>query len=504
MVKSLLTCLISILSINTYSFAGSILETKDFVLSMDTYLRKDLVSFKNVVDLDSANSDDTTTYFGIDYSFAFELEFNDQGPEFYIKMERNGPYDYDAPLFVHNTLMTSGGVIEGYRNDELLPNLEECWLDLPLSNGNRFKIGLYTYEVGNGFSLNGGFEEIGFTLYKKSDDLSWHLRYTRPDIHNKNHLGPRIRQDEEQGIDYEPGAVNFLSFDIKLESEKNSLQPYIGVLADYTSSGKRDNQFSAPVERDILGTVGFAWQWEGDSLIFDFEAARNFGKAKSSSSEYEDIYHFGYLVYSGLEYNLKRFTPSIKCLIASGNKVPLDAALNQDETLNSSRNRSFNYFSPLNNNLGDSVCSSNVDMLPIVAMGGGYGLNYGVPRPGTCAAGDFENLIMPSIGIEFQLTKKLSFGAFGYYLSSFEKAVGTLNGEAKRLSRDLGEEIDIFIDYQLSQNVLISFLGGYFIPGRYYKEARDDVDGSLFSPYLRGDQKADNAYQIELAVEFQF
>ncbi|MFH1413597.1 MAG: alginate export family protein [Candidatus Omnitrophota bacterium] len=504
MQKSLLICLISVFFLTTCCFAEALLETKGFVLSMDTYLRNDLVSFKNVVDLDSANSNDSTTYFGIDYSFAFDLKFNHQGPEFYIKMERNGPYDYDAPLFVGNRLVTSGGVIKEYRNEEILPNLEECWLDFPLSNEKRFKFGLYTYAIGNGFSLNGGFEEIGFTLYKESDDLSWHLRYTRPDIHNKNHLGPRIRQDAEQGIDYEPGAANFLSFDIKLESEKSVFQPYVGVLADYTSSGKRDNQFSAPIERDILGTVGFAWQWAGDSLTFDFEAARNFGRAKSSSSEYEDIYHSGYLIYSGLEYTLDKIAPSIKCLVASGNKVPLDAALNQDETLNSTKNRGFNYFSPLNNNLGDSVCSSNADMLPIVAMGGGYGLNYGVPRPGTCAAGDFENMIMPSIGADFQITEKLSFSLFGYYLSSFEKAVGTLNGQAKRLSRDLGKEIDILIDYQLSRNILISFLGGYFIPGRYYREARDDTDGSLFSPYLRGDQQADNAYQIELAVEFQF
>ena len=50
----------------------------------------------------------------------------------------------------------------------------------------------------------------------------------------------------------------------------------------------------------------------------------------------------------------------------------------------------------------------------------------------------------------------------------------------------------------------MGFLGGYFIPGRYYKEKRSDVDGSLFSPYVRGDGKANNAYQFEFYVELKF
>ncbi|MBU1090273.1 MAG: alginate export family protein, partial [Candidatus Omnitrophica bacterium] len=185
-------------------------------------------------------------------------------------------------------------------------------------------------------------------------------------------------------------------------------------------------------------------------------------------------------------------------------KVPLDSALNQDETLSSSRNRGFSYYSPFNDNIGDSISCSNADMLPIVAMGGGYGLNYGVPRPTTLAVADYENIIIPSLGFDYQATEKLSVGLYWYYLRNFEEGVGMLNGQAKRLSAELGNEVDLFIDYELTPNILISFLGGYFIPGKYYKAARDDTDGSLFSPYLRGDQKADNAYQIELAVELQF
>lgn len=137
------------------SYGWMLLEAENAAVSLDAYLRQDFVTFKNVVDLDNHASDDTTTYLGIDYSLAFTSEFKGSGAVLYAKLERNGPYDYDAPLFVHNTLMTSGGVIEKYRGDELLPELEEFWLDAPLVKPYRFKAGLYAYEVGNGFAQIG-------------------------------------------------------------------------------------------------------------------------------------------------------------------------------------------------------------------------------------------------------------------------------------------------------------------------------------------------------------
>jgi len=480
------------------------LETEDFNFSIDTYLRTDLITFKNIVDLDSDNSDDTTAYLGIDYSLGFGLESKNNGAKFYLKLERNGPGDYDAPLFVHNTLMNSGGVIEEYRNDELLPQLEEFWLDTPLYNAFRFKIGLYTYEVGNGFSLNGAFENYGFTISRESEEVIWRLYYCRPDLVYKNHLGPRIRQDEEQGYEYEHNSANFFATDVKFNMGKSYLQPYIGVLTDDTSQDKRANLFTTPIKRDILGTIGFAYGLKQNNLSLAFETAHNFGKAESDSPEYNDVYHTGYMMYADIDYCLGKIIPSLQFFLGSGNKVSLEDAQNASTTLTSSKNRAFSYGSPLNDNLSDSISASHADIRPIVAMGSGYGLNYGVPRPRTFAVSDFDNIIITSLGFDFNANERLCIGLYGYYLRSFEKGVGMLNGEAKRLSSELGYEADLFIDYRLNKNTLISFLGGYFFPGKYYKERRGDIDGSLFSPYVRGDGDADSAYQIELAVEFNF
>lgn len=491
-------------AIYNLSFAFSLIENENFALNMDAYFRTDVVGFKNVVDLDSANSDDKSTYLGIDYSLGLGAEFKNSDTKLYLKLERNGPYDYSAPLFVHNTLMTSGGVIERFRNDELLPQVEEFWADMPILKEMRFKIGLYTYEVGNGFSLNGSYENYGFTLYREWEDRIWRFYYCRPDVVYKTHLGPRIRQDEEQGILYNHHVSNFFATDFDFKKENFRLQPYIGALVDYTSEEKRDNSFSAPVHRDILGTYGIAWQANKDKLSFNLELAHNFGKAKSTNPEYKDVYHTGYLVFSDVDYQLGKFTPSLEFLLCSGNKVTPEMAENEDATLTSGKNRAFSYYSPLNKNVGDSISGSNAAALPLVAMGCGYGLNYGVPRPVTFYAADFDNLIMPSVLLDYAVNDRISFGVYYYYLISFTRGVGTLNGEGKYLSRHLGQEIDIYLEYKLNNKTTLSILAGEFFPGKFYKEERDDASGSLFTPYVRGDGKADPAYQIEVSLEFNF
>jgi len=504
MIKKLSLSLIIILNFIPKAYSYELFNSEQLSLGLDSYFRTDLVSFKNIAGLDSQNKDDRTAYLGIDYSFAFSADFKDSAKKFYIKLERNGPYDYSAPLFIHNTLVNSGGRIEKYRNAELLPQVEELWFDSKIRGNLGIKTGLYIYEVGNGFSLNGNYENYGVTFYQEARNYLWRLYYCRPDLVYKVRLGPRIKQEEEQGQKYEPNAANFFATDIKIIAGKQTFWPYIGMLTDYTSSGKRDNSFAAPIKRDLLGTFGTAWEFKGNDLTLKLEAAHNFGYAQSQNSAYKDIQHAGYMFYSGLNYNLGKFVPELQFLLCSGNKATPDMAENGDTVYPGSKNRAFSYYSPTNRNLGDTISSSNADMLPIVAMGGGYGLNYGVPRPGTFSSGDFDDLIMPSIGFDYNLTEKLCLSLYGYYLCSFNRPVGTLDGKGKYLSRDLGCEADIYIDYKVSEHMNLGFLGGCFIPGKFYKEKRDDANGSLFSPFVRGDGSANNAYQFEFYVELKF
>ncbi len=484
--------------------ALTVMDTPRAEVTLQLYQRTDAVTFENTVDLDHRNTDDRSASIGFDYSLGLGYTHKDDGLRAYLKIERNGPFDYSAPLWVSNALLTSGGRIEAYRDDELLPQLEELWVDVPWRDRFRVQAGLTSYVVGLGMSLNGSYENIGVKLYREAEPFSWHLYYCRPDAHLKNHLGARIRQDEEQGIDYHPGAINFWAADLSWRRERLWLQPYCGVLSDYTAAGKRDSLWGAPVKHDILGTAGFALTYEAAPFAFKAECARNFGVAQSGDPSFKDIQHQGYLVYGRVAYGKERVVPFGEFLVCSGNAVTEEEVLAQDATLSRGKNRAFSVFSSLNQAQGDSIGQESCDAKPLVAMGSGWGLNYGVPRPGTFGASDYDNLLMPSLGCEVSLTDAVLVTVQGYYLRCFARGVGMWEGEPRALSAELGYEVDVTLDYQMNERALVSLLAGYFIPGNFYRERRDDVDGSLLTPFVRGDAKADAAYQVELSLEWTF
>ena len=490
-------------------YAYPLLETENFILSMESYLRTDLISFKNVVDLDSSNSDDTTVYLGLDYNLGFNLNFKDKGQRFYLKLERNGPYDYDAPLFVHNTLTVSGpSRIEAYRGDELLPQAEEFWFELPiLDSPLRFKAGLFPYEVGKGLAQGtGSFENYGFNLVHPGENFSWRFHYFRPDLVYKTRLGPKIRQDKEQGISYEPNAANYFAFDTIFLSGSNKFQPFIGLLLDRTSEGKRTNKFATPVHREALGTLGLDCDLKIKNLSLGFEIARNFGAAESDSADFKDVEHKGYLLYTTAAYNIGRLSPHCQFLFSSGNKVTTEMVDNGDTKFLSGANKAFSIYSPLNTNFFDSL-SPIADSLPLTFFGWGYGLNYGVGinRPSTLADnGVLENLIMPSFGFDYKFTDKFTVTVDWWYIKANQRGVGTFAGVAKELSRNLGQEVDASVSYDINKHINIGLYAGYFFPGKYFKEKRDDTGDSLFTPFVRGDGFIDPAYQIELVTEFKF
>lgn len=485
------------------AFAGiPLFDHENFILNFIPYFRGDVVTLKNNNSLDTRNKDDSTTYFGIDYSLGFDLKSKKSGPEAYLKLERNGPYDYDAPLFIRNTLLTSSGSIGKYRNKELLPHIEEFWYDTAVFKSPfRAKGGLFVYQAGNNIAVPASYENYSFNLYNEKDNLQWHFYYCRPDLVNKSYLGPRIKQEREQGIHYTPNKANFFATDAVFNFDSNSLQPYVSFLVDH-SGEKRGNLFSTPTDDDLLGTLGMAWNSTIDKLSLAVEAARNFGRARSSNGEFKSVEHCGYLLYLDASYDLAKITPHSRFTLASGNKVNPEMA--GDETFNSGKNRAFSTYSPFNTNFLDSLYPDPYS-LPFVAMGFGNGLNYGINRPSTF--GDpqlLENLLLYNLGFNYQLMEKLSLTFDWWYLQSMERGVGTFEGESKKLSADLGNELDLSLDYALNKNITLSLLGGYFFPGKYYREDRDDSEGSLFTPFVRGDGEANGAYQIEFSLTLAY
>ncbi|MCX5696786.1 MAG: hypothetical protein NTU54_02235 [Candidatus Omnitrophica bacterium] len=462
----------------------AVADNKNLTFNILPYLRTDVVTLKNNIGLDSRNKDDSSTYFGVDYSLGFDLKFKDSGPEAYLKLERNGPYDYDAPLFIRNTLRTSTAQAERYRGNELLPHVEEFWYDTPLFElPLRLKSGLFAYHAANDLAVPASYENYSLSLYRENENLKWHFYYCKPDLVNKSYLGPRIKQEREQGIHYTPNKANFFATDAVFTFKNNSLQPYVEVLSD-GSGDSRANLFSTPTHNDLLGTLGLAWNSTFDKLSIAIETARNFGKVQSSDENFKDVEHCGYLLYADAAYNFERIIPHSRFVLASGNKVTTDMVDNGDEVLTSGKNRAFSAYSPFNTNLLDSIYP-DANNLPLVAMGAGNGLNYGINRPTTF--GDPRLFVLD-----------------WWYLRAMERGVGTFEGSSKMLSPDLGNELDLSFNYELNKNITLGLLSGCFLPGRYYKEDRDDTEGSLFTPFVRGDGEADPAYQIELSCTLTF
>ncbi len=478
-----------------------IVRGNQYVFSVTPYFRTDAIILNNNLDLDNKNKEDSVAYMGIDYGLGFDLKYHDSGPEAFLRVERNGPFDYDAPLFIHNTLATPSGKIDSYRGAEILPHLEEFWYDLPFDAfDSRFKSGLFVYLVGNGISSPSNYENFSASMYGGKDALRWRVYYCKPDLVNKSFLGPRIEQEKQQGIHYTPNKADFFAADAVFSAGDNSFQPYIEFLADH--SGKRTNLFSTPTDSELLGTFGLAWDTKIDRFSFGIEAARNFGSATSIEENFKDVVHSGYVYYCDASFDFKRVVPHSRFAYASGNKVPLDQA--GDATYTSGKNKAFSTYSPLNTNLADSIYS-DPEFLPLVAMGGGNGLNYGINRPTTFSDPYiFENLILVCLGLDFSLTEKLSGSLDWWYLRSVERGVGTLSGEARYLSPDIGNELDLYLNYQLTKSLSVSLFCGYFFPGEFYKEERDDTSGSLFTPFVRGDGEADGAYQIEFSVTLAY
>lgn len=476
----------------------------DYTLTMSPSVRTEIISLNNSTDLDSSNSDDRTTYFGLEYSLAFDLKSKDLGPQLYVRFNRSGPYGYGAPVFVHNTLQTSSGPVEKYQNADLLPELKEFWLDsrvwaLPV----RWKTGAFAFDIGHG--LISSYENYGIEFYNDQEDsLAWHLRYFYPDLTRKQSLGPIIGQEKDQLIDYEHSKAHLMVADVVWPvHEQAALQPYVSILYD-TTDGKRSSYFTTPTHKDTLGVAGISYDAVFGKLTIELDAAKNFGKAKSSDDGYEDVTHQGYALYEGMAYEIGRFKPRSRMIYASGNKVSTEMVDNGDTTLGGGKNRAFSSYSPFNTNLADSLTQSVV-AVPLVAMGEGWGLNYGISRPTTFADGTLlDNIFLWSVGFEYRLTDKLTSSVDGWFLRSAQKGIGTLNGSAVELSQNLGKEIDLTLAYALNENVTLNWAGGCFWPGRYYKEERDDSDGSLLTPFLRGDGEADKAYQVEIYMTAAF
>jgi hypothetical protein len=120
------------------------------------------------------------------------------------------------------------------------------------------------------------------------------------------------------------------------------------------------------------------------------------------------------------------------------------------------------------------------------------------------------NLIAPNAGIDLTINDKLSLSLDYWYLHTQQPPIGADYDPVNdvylpyTLPGYLGNELDVYAEYYVNDNITFSFLGGIFFPGDYYHKRRGDADLLGVAAAPRFDGGACNAWVIEAAVTYSY
>lgn len=493
---------------------GVLVESKDsdWQASLDGSLRLAFNGLGHVVTLDHDDKKDMQYYMGEMASLGLDVKYKEEY-EGYIKFSSYGAGRYDVPVLPRGTVRTIYGDVGDNAVRDIMPRLQEWWVTGPFVPGKPFKgkAGLFTYSVGNGLALGGYYENYGADISLKTGSLKWTGHFAVPDIENKWYLGPYIPLERTNyGVKYNSRAYFFAADVVAALGEGSFVQPYLGVLVDRTPAAKRTSVYAAPVNTEYLGTYGADVEMSFGDLSLMVESAANFGEAWSADPSYGNIGHNGWMFNAGASYSFcdGKIVPRAKFYYLSGNKFVGDDI--SDGQLIKNVNREFSNYSPCNTNLSDSFYPA-FDGGPYVFSGMGYSMNQGILRPTTF--GDpyqMTNLVTPNVGMDLEFFGKLTVSLDYWYLQSAEPPIGAdyddITGmySPYTLPSYMGNELDLYTEYAVNDNIVLSFLGGIFLPGDYYRKKRGDADLLGIAAAPRFDGGASTPWMIEAAVTYSF
>ena len=479
-------------------------EDPELCVFSDAELRLSYIALGHVQTLDHDDKNDVQNYMGYQWNAGVGAVYKEDY-EGYIKIASYGPTYFDAPIAPYGPVHTGAGDVGEYWGKKLLPRLHEWWIDMPVwGTPLRVKTGLFQHAVASGLALGGFYNNYGVNLYYDSPQIDWTFRFTVPDIEQKWYLGPKLIAEKEVfNIRYDSKAY-FFETDMTVTIGDLILQPYLGLLCDMTPWARRNGAYAQRIDREYLGTYGGKVDLSVGDFLLEAEAAGNFGKAYSVDADQPDITHCGYMFWLGASYNYsEKITPRARFYYISGNEFT-----GEDITaggIMGPKNREFSVYSPTNSNLADTHYQA-FDSGPVVFASMGNGMNTGIPRPNTF--GDpyiMTNLIAPDIGIDINPTDRLSVSFDYWYLHAATPPVGVdMGGATYTLPRFLGNEIDLSVEYTITENIMVSFLGGIFFPGEYYRQERGDGDALSVIGAPRFDGGASNAWQAETAITLSY
>lgn len=520
----------------SFSSTLSALPTQRFgdswKLNVSPDLRLSYQRANNTGDL-KGNEGDSLEYGSYIYNLPISIQYGTMF-RFFTKITGEGPSHYAAPLKDLTTSVEGANVNRNGSGDSVFyPWLAEAWIQLYTTPNHSLQVGQSPYKVGNGYALGGQYNHYGLTyLYEKGRN-NVRLRYSLLDRENAYSEIRKKTNSKWLGRSADSDAymiaADILFQPVKRKSFSLTFQPYGGFLHDQTPLESRAQPgYFANIKTTVVGgtavytyqpykakldeilTYGLSTTFDSPYLTVNLEYAKNGGKTtgQENNQNWGDITHSGYLFHSEVKAHAGMFTPRAKLVLASGNEVNTTDPTNYyNATLKRNENKAFSVFSPLNTNLVDS--HAHGAPVPVVAMAGGYTMNYGIRRPGTFNDPHvWENLSAYDFGLNIVPHSKVFLMTDFWILKAMNAAIGQDSSNTiKQLSKDLGSEIDFYATYSITHSLSVGAHGGLFMPGDYYKTVRTDLQGDRngeISQTVRADGSAENAHQVEFFVTYKF
>ncbi len=378
--------------------------------------------------------------------------------------------------------------------EDFIPYVNRLFFNLSTSNKKiKFKVGLFKEKNQFFYLLNNKYSNYGISLSLDNFNYEAKLHFELPDYNNKWVLGKRNYAGKS--FIFNHTKAKFYSLYLGKMIKGFSIAYYVSYLNDNTDPEYRTGMLQGSVFQDKLYTTAITVNFGHPLFFTKIEFLKNFG---NSLSKLRKIKHKGHLFYFDQYFFTGIVNLGFELIYATGPKL---SKSQYGEPQWNFDNYSFSFYSPFNLNLFDTRYPFYYSS--IISGGGGYGLNYGIPRPGIFSDPHLiENVKIYKLYFEVPFRENFSLLLNYYWLRTYFPPLGMFNNEIIKLPSQLGREFDIIAFYKFNKVITSNLLFGYFKKGAYYKAKRDDNNPWGIYPIV--ENLPDNLYQIEFLITISF
>lgn len=469
-------------------------------------IRSGGASMTNYYDLDSGNPQDEGSWLLghvlLDAGYRLTPRIS-----LLTRLEWRGPAHYDL-ILGGDRLQTLAGPLEQAQGEEAVPELSRLWLWASvIPNRLTVEAGLLPSPFMESLGLSNKHENYGLILTALLPPYRAVLHWEAVGRNSRWRLGRDTIDDEYTTL--ENVKADYVALAVSRSKGWATTMLYASVLDDRTPATKRRAAFGDAIDKDRLGTYGVRAAVESYRVLVTGEIARNFGGA-----EFQDqtvFAHTGYCFSLQAQAYLGFLRPFVRHLTATGNRMTEDSyrpgllPAQDYRKFKFEENHAFSAYSPGGLDLYATRYPYFIG--PLLATGSSYAAVYGIKRPGVF--GDPHSpsdLVLNGIGLTVTPQTNVDCTVTYWQISSQQPAMGIVDGEITKLSKDLGTELDFSLNFRPRryQGFNLALTIAHFTPGRYYDTRREDPDYYLIYPIVNDTGATDAAVLYDVALTYSW